>query len=143
MSNTNTRTHGRDEDLCRRWSEAWGLPVPAKISREMLEKSLAYKEREQQGLGLTPEQLRRLDDLVAEYKRNPDKFTQKSKIKPGTRLVKTWQGQRHVVLVREDGYEYLGQPHRSLSAVARLITGARWNGWVFFGVKSNYRGGEE
>lgn len=143
MPITNTRTHGQDEDLRRRWSEAWGLPVPAKISREMLEKSLAYKEREQQGLGLTPEQLRRLDELVAEYKRNPDKFTQKSKIKPGTRLVKTWQGQRHVVLVRENGYEYLGQPHRSLSAVARLITGARWNGWVFFGVKSNYRGGEE
>jgi hypothetical protein len=54
----------------------------------------------------------------------------------GTRLVREWQGIEHSVTVRDDGYEYQGRPYKSLSAIARLITGTRWNGWVFFGLKN-------
>jgi hypothetical protein len=54
----------------------------------------------------------------------------------GTRLIREWQGVEHCVTVRDDGYEYQGRPYKSLSAVARAITGTRWNGWVFFGLKN-------
>jgi len=57
----------------------------------------------------------------------------------GTRLLREWQGVEHVVTVTADGFEWQGRPYKSLSAIARAITGTRWNGWVFFGLK-NHRG---
>ena len=57
----------------------------------------------------------------------------------GTRLIREWQGVEHVVTVTADGFEWQGRPYKSLSAIARAITGTRWNGWVFFGLKSRRR----
>ena len=57
----------------------------------------------------------------------------------GTRLIRGWQGVEHVVTVTADGYEWQGRPYKSLSSVARAITGTRWNGWVFFGFKNRSR----
>ena len=57
----------------------------------------------------------------------------------GTKLVREWQGIEQTVTVLADSYEWQGRPYRSLSAVARAITGTRWNGWIFFGLK-NRRG---
>ena len=57
----------------------------------------------------------------------------------GTQLIREWQGVEHCVTVRADDFEYQGRPYKSLSSVARAITGTRWNGWVFFGLK-NQRG---
>jgi 23S rRNA U2552 (ribose-2'-O)-methylase RlmE/FtsJ len=54
----------------------------------------------------------------------------------GTRLIREYQGVEHCVTVREDDFDYQGRPYRSLSAVARALTGTRWNGWVFFGLKN-------
>jgi hypothetical protein len=51
-------------------------------------------------------------------------------------LLREWQGVEHVVTVTVDGFEWQGRPYKSLSAIARAITGTRWNGWVFFGLKS-------
>ena len=53
----------------------------------------------------------------------------------GTRLVREYRGVGHTVTVLADGYEWEGRPYRSLSAIARAITGTRWNGLIFFGVK--------
>ena len=58
----------------------------------------------------------------------------------GTRLIREWAGVEHCVTVLADGFEWQGRPYKSLSAVARAITGTRWNGWTFFGLKSG-RGG--
>jgi hypothetical protein len=58
----------------------------------------------------------------------------------GTRLIREWQGVEHAVTVRDDGYEYQGKPYKSLSSIARAITGTRWNGWVFFGLKNTRAG---
>jgi hypothetical protein len=58
----------------------------------------------------------------------------------GTRLIREWRGVEHCVTVRDEDFEYQGRPYQSLSAVARAITGTRWNGLVFFGLK-NRRGG--
>ena len=54
----------------------------------------------------------------------------------GTRLIREWKGVEHCVTVLDDGYEYQGRPFKSLSAVARTITGTRWNGLLFFGLKN-------
>jgi len=57
----------------------------------------------------------------------------------GTRLIREWQGVEHVVTVTADGFDWQGRPYKSLSAIARAITGTRWNGWVFFGLKNHRR----
>ena len=57
----------------------------------------------------------------------------------GTRLLREWQGVEQIVTVTADGFEWQGRPYKSLSAIARAITGTRWNGWTFFGLK-NHRG---
>ena len=54
----------------------------------------------------------------------------------GTRLIREWKGVENAVTVRDDGYEYQRAPYKSLSSIARAITGTRWNGWVFFGLKN-------
>ncbi len=58
------------------------------------------------------------------------------RIKPGTKLIRVWQDTTHTVTVLADGFEWQGRRYRSLSVIARTITGTRWNGLVFFGVKS-------
>ena len=55
----------------------------------------------------------------------------------GTRLIREWQGVEHTATVLADGYEYQGRPYRSLSAIARAITGTRWNGPAFFGLRNH------
>ena len=57
----------------------------------------------------------------------------------GTRLIREWQGVEHTVTVTQDGFEWQGRPYQSLSAIARAITGSRWNGWIFFGLKDHRR----
>ncbi len=57
------------------------------------------------------------------------------RLKPGLRLVREWRGETHTVLVLEDGFEWKGEPRRSLSAIAREITGTQWSGPLFFGLK--------
>jgi hypothetical protein len=66
-------------------------------------------------------------------------FARKGQTAAGTRLIREWKGIEHHVTVRNDDFEYQGRPYKSLSAVARAITGTRWNGLVFFGLK-NQRG---
>jgi hypothetical protein len=58
-----------------------------------------------------------------------------TRIKPGTRLIRQWEGKTHQVTVSESGFEYNGEQYKSLSVIARLITGTRWSGSLFFGLK--------
>lgn len=98
----------------------------------MLERSLAYKLQAE----LSPEQQTQLNQLIKEYRRNPACFDERvGALKPGTRLVRVYNGIKHNVLVKSDGFEYLDQTYSSLSKIANYITGKRWNGWVFFGLK--------
>ena len=62
-------------------------------------------------------------------------------MKVGTRLIRTWQGKPYAVLVKADGYEYEGRIFKSLSEIAKTITGTSWNGWRFFGIKDTLRAG--
>lgn len=132
-------------ELRQIWAKAWGLEPHAKIGRTMLIKSIDYKRREQASGGPPPELQKRLKTLVAAYKRNPRCFDEGIQgLKLGTRLIKTWKEKRHTVLVVKNGFEYEGRIYTSLSEIAAAITGARWNGWVFFGLKKhNRKGGSE
>ena len=124
-------------ELRQKWAGYWGIQPHRYIRREMLEKSLAFKIQQERGEGLTAEQQKRLDNLVAQYRRNPEHFDQVnvSSIKPGTRLVRMWKGKRYNVIIRANGYEYERRIYSSLSQIASDITGTRWNGWIFFGLK--------
>lgn len=128
------------EELRRQWSECWGIQPNAQIGRQMLERSLQYKQRQLRGAGLSAEQQKRLDNLVAQYRRDPKSFEQgPAGLKPGTKLVRAFRGEKHVVLVKANGFDYREQHYSSLSEIAFTITGTRWNGWVFFGIKKRRR----
>jgi hypothetical protein len=115
---------------------------PPPYNRRFLESRLAYRIQELAYGGLKKETVERLRALAKQYDGKP---SGRSKIRPdrlpiaGTRLIREWQSIQHCVTVRGDDFEYQGRPYKSLSAVAREITGVRWNGWVFFGLK-NHRG---
>ena len=101
-----------------------------------MEKSIEFKLREERGEWLNAEQRKRLDNLIASYKRNPKFFDEGlSGLKPGLRLVKNYKGEHHSVEVLTDGFEYRERIYGSLSEIATVISGTRWNGWVFFGLK--------
>ena len=121
-------------ELRELWSEYWGKRAPPRMGRTMLEKSTLYKQREQVGLGLSVEQKKRFDKLIKQYKRDPKAFDQGRVLKTGTKLVREYNGQKHIVSVLGDGFEYQGQQFTSLSKIAIEITGTAWNGWRFFGV---------
>ncbi len=127
-------------ELRRRWAQCWGMQPHWRIGRQMLERSLVFKQREIRGEGMTPEQRKRLDNLISQYKRDPKSFDQgPAGLKPGIKLVRAYQGKKHLVLVKADGFEYRKQHYGSLSEIALVITGTRWNGWLFFGVKRRPR----
>ena len=60
----------------------------------------------------------------------------------GTRLIREWNGVEHTITVLRDGFEWQGRPYKSLSAIARAITGTRWNGYRFFGLRERKRGND-
>jgi Protein of unknown function (DUF2924) len=126
-------------DLKQQWRELFDKEPPP-FNRRYLESRLAYRIQELAYGGLKPETIERLEALAEEFDGpNPARSVGRFKSIPaaGTQLVREWQGTEHRVTVRDDGtFEYRGQPFKSLSAIARAITGTRWNGWVFFGMKN-------
>ncbi len=128
-------------ELKRHWRDLFGTEPPA-FNRRYLESRLAYRIQELAYGGLKPETLKRLQAL-GEQLDGGDIATRRIRadVRPiaGTRLIREWQGVEHVVTVTADSFEWQGRPYKSLSAIARAITGTRWNGWVFFGLKSHRR----
>jgi hypothetical protein len=127
----------RIEQLRSRWVEVYGKPPPPSSHRQFLVRGLAHRLQENALGGLAPAQRRRLADLAARLERDPKTaLSVPLRIKPGTRLIRAWSGERHQVTVLEHGFEYRGERYRSLSAIARSITGASWSGPAFFGLKT-------
>ena len=123
--------------LKARWRDLFDSEPPP-YNRRFLESRIAYRIQELAYGGLKPETVERLVTLAEEVGGKGTTRARSAQERPiaGTRLVREWQGVEHSVTVRDDGYEYQGRPYKSLSAVARLITGTRWNGWIFFGLKN-------
>ena len=130
-------------DLKQQWRDLFDSEPPP-FNRRYLESRLAYRIQELAYGGLKPETVKRLEALGEQLDGGDRK---KSRIRAdrdrpitGTRLLREWQGVEQMVTVTTDGFERQGRPYKSLSAIARAITGTRWNGWVFFGLKNHRRG---
>ena len=122
--------------LQQRWTELYGTTPPLHISRPLLTRAVAYKMQEavHGGLSLATRRLLvRIADNVAAGRAAVPAPTRK--IKAGSRLLREWQGMTYEVIMLEDGVLFRGTRHRSLSEVARTITGTRWSGPLFFGLK--------
>ena len=127
--------------LKQKWRELFDTEAPP-YNRRFLEHRLAYRIQELAYGGLSKETLERLDALADELegKAPPRRHSGLANMPiAGTRLIREFKGVEHCVTVCHDGFEYQGRPYKSLSAIARHITGTRWNGLVFFGLK-NTRG---
>jgi hypothetical protein len=129
----------RTIDLKQQWRELFGTEPPP-YNRRFLESRLAYRIQELAYGGLKPETLERLAAIAEDLDGgDPDRHRRRAaQDRPiaGTRLIREWRGVEHCVTVRDDDFEYQGRPYKSLSAVARAITGTRWNGPAFFGLRN-------
>ena len=129
-------------DLKAEWQVLFNAPAPNN-SRTFLEGRLAYRIQELT-YGGPDKQTRRLLDLLADEVEGT--LTRKGQIADprnpvvGTKLIREWDGTAHTVTVLKDGFDWAGQRYKSLSAVARAITGTRWNGYRFFGLRERKRG---
>src|SRR5690606_19664691 len=123
--------------LKKQWRDLFESEPPP-YNRRFLESRLADRIQERAYGGVNPATAARVEALA-------DELDGKGSRKPrpldrpivGTRLVREYEGVEHHVTVRADGFEYQGRPYRSLSAVARAITGTRWNGPMFFGLRQS------
>jgi Protein of unknown function (DUF2924) len=119
------------------WEELFNKPVPKRIRKELMVRILAYRIQEQAFGGLNPKIRRRLDQIAGALGKSPNAaIANMARSKPGTRLIRSWQGKTHAVTIEESGYQYQGHLYRSLSEIARHITGTQWSGPLFFGLKS-------
>src|SRR5437879_4927126 len=118
------------------WRELFGQPAHPKLRRDLIVPILAYKLQEKAYGGLKPSTRRRLREIAEGLERDRHAHVHsKPSIKAGTKLLRQWQDQTHEVLVTREGFEYAGRQYRSLSQIARKITGTRWSGPAFFGLK--------
>jgi hypothetical protein len=126
--------------LRQKWRDLFGREPPL-YNRRYLESRLAYRIQELAYGGLKPGTIERLEALADELEGKGGRRRQSIESRPiaGTRLIREWKGVEHCVTVRSEDFEYQGRPFASLSAVARTITGTRWNGLVFFGLKNQGR----
>jgi hypothetical protein len=135
-------------ELQDRWRQLIGTEPP-RYTREFLVKRLAYRLQELAHGGLrqeTREQMNQLlDDAgyneLAGLRAGARPRAHRDQPVVGTRLVREWDGRRYEVTVVHGGFEFEGRRYRSLSAIAKTITGTHWNGPAFFGLRSRGRNG--
>ena len=123
-------------ELRQQWRALYKSEASPHLSRELLVRAVAYRMQEIALGGLRPGQQRQLRQFARQLKENREEpIRARPELKPGTRLVREWQGRTYEVLVLDDGFSWQGTSYRSLSALARKITGTAWSGPLFFGLK--------
>ena len=126
---------GTDE-LRERWKAMFGKAPSCDISRSFLTRAIAYRLQEKAFGGLKPSTRRLLAEFVDDRGNGSASAAAPSRIvRPGAVLEREWRGISHQVSVLEEGFRFRGKRYRSLSEVAREITGTRWSGPLFFGFK--------
>ena len=127
-------------DLKERWRALYQTEPPGRIGRDLLVRALAYRIQERAFGGLKPSIRRVLARVAANSSGGRKVQVEPSPmLKPGTVLLREWHGSQHQVIVRDDGIVFKGKTYKSLSQVAYRITGAKWSGPRFFGVKVSTR----
>jgi len=125
-------------DLRQQWSALYKAAAPAHFSRELLVRAVAYRLQEVALGGLRPKPQRRLRQIAREFNETgAARIGTRPALKPGTRLIREWQGRTYEVLVLDDGFSWQSTRYRSPSAIARTITGTPWSGPLFFTLKPN------
>jgi Protein of unknown function (DUF2924) len=127
-------------ELRRRWQVAFGQPAPAHLPRHLVLRMVAYQLQAERFGDLDAQSRRRLDqsDTPQTAGRSAVRLSRPiSELRPRTTLGREWNGQMQRVFVLPDGFAWNGKTYRSLSQVAFAITGTRWNGPRFFGLRAN------
>jgi len=124
--------------LSELWRQLFKTDPPLRMRKELMLQFVAYRMQEREFGALSNSSHRRLRELANAIEGNSNaRVSQRPTIKPGTRFIRQWKDQVHVVNVEEGNYEYRGARYDSLSEIARLITGTRWSGPLFFGLKAS------
>jgi Protein of unknown function (DUF2924) len=124
-------------DLRTRYRELFRTEPPKAFGPDLLRRSIAHRIQEKAYGGLPTSTRRLLDQLVKSAMAKPNgRLELPRRIKPGSELVRTWKGKSHRVTVMADGFAYDGETFASLSEIASDITGTRWNGPRFFGLRT-------
>ncbi len=123
-------------NLRKHWQDIVGTSSPDQLRRDLMIPILAYRIQEKEFGVLNASSQKRLRQLAEGFARDPNlALPSRPTLKPGTRLVREWRDEVHRVNVEASGYEYKGDRYKSLSQIARQITGTRWSGPLFFGIK--------
>jgi hypothetical protein len=129
------------KEMKQQWRSLYSSEPPHRVSRELLTRAVAYRIQEQALGGLKPSTRRLLERLASDARSGrPLKLSSCAPASAGTVLMRDWQGITHEVKVLDRGVLYKRKRYRSLSEVARLITGSRWSGPLFFGLRSMRQG---
>jgi Protein of unknown function (DUF2924) len=128
-------------DLRKRYREVFRAEPPKAFGPDLLRRSIAHRIQEKAYGGLPREHQRLLDHLVKAAQAKPNgRIELPRRIKPGSELVRTWNRQSYRVVVMEKGFAWEGRTYSSLSEIAFEITGTKWNGPRFFGLRSSASG---
>lgn len=129
-------------ELRERWEKDCGTPPSKHVSRKLLIRTLAYEAQAKVLGGLKTSTRRKLVAIAKGQRPDPPKkLPVAAKPVPGTRLLREWHGKTHIVEVTGSGFVWDGEEYSSLSAAAKAITGAKWNGRRFFGLPGIPRDG--
>src|SRR5215218_8969087 len=114
----------------------YGRRAPKFFRRKLLVRAVAYQMQVKAYGGLSEATKRRLREIAAAARDGTfDAAVAEPRIKPGTKLIRTWKKATHEVMVLNDEFAWNGERYTSLSTIAKAITGTSWNGWTFFGIK--------
>jgi hypothetical protein len=126
------------QEMRKRWQRTFNCPASTGLSRDMMMRGLAHKIQERAYGGLPQSVKRKLQTLAKQLDvDNGRSFNPGPTLKPGAKLIREWNARTYAVTVLEDGFEYDGRSFGSLSKIAREITGAKWSGPRFFGLKKS------
>jgi Protein of unknown function (DUF2924) len=127
-----------------RYRELFRTDPPKAFGPDLLRRSIAHRIQEKAYGGLSRPAQRLLDQAMKAFAAKPNgKIVLPRRIKPGSVLVREWKGRSHRVMVLADGFAYEGDVYSNLSEIAVLITGTKWNGPRFFGLRSKTQGNDE
>lgn len=130
----------RRTELTTAWTEIFGSEAPFRPNPELYRNGIAWTLQERKD-PMSSALRKRLNQLANSVERKQGRQTARiskgSRLRAGTTIVKEWRDNSHVVMVAEKGFVYDGKKYRSLSEIAREITGTRWNGPAFFGLRTS------
>jgi hypothetical protein len=147
MPNATERNSNTEQDLAElsqspirqlrtRWRTLFRAEPPPAFGPDLLRRSIAQKLQEDAYGGLDRETAQLLKQLIAQSAKNNGKVVVPRRIKPGAILIREWRGKSHRITVLDDGFSFENKPYDNLSEIARMITGTRWNGPRFFGLRA-------